>query len=340
MNKKAENDETWDVNENSALISRIDVPNQLVLENNETTKVLRSSQSFLQKPSSAWYTVISKDHWYFTRSGSEIVSLYLWMTTDFFWTQLWYWPSLILGSATIIWTFSTFYIVWIENDLNEFFLLVSHFLWIFANFWWMTGELHDFEFHQEQKVTPTHVVETRAIMTMALIWLGIYYFFLRPMRLISANIVRDIESNRQRPRLSMFFRTWRDYETIHIILWLGKDCAWCSQNLLMWYIFMVPTVLVAADFAWTSLWTVKVSAIERVNSCAVLLWVLANMIWAIGDFYYPKSVSDPFPFYHWDQQSFNSLRWTAGWILLLNMLTIFLAHVALLPCWTAVSRKV
>lgn len=319
MIKNTDLEGTTDINENTSLVGK---------KNGASTVVERLTSTYASKLNQRPFAV-------------EMICLYLWMSTDLCWTQLWYWPSLILGSVTLLWMFCTFYIVWIENDLNEFFVLVAQFLWIFANVWWMMGEMHDYEYPEQEKLTVKRAQETSLIMLMALLWLGLYYFFLRPMRLISANIVRDIENNSQRPRLSVFFRTWRDYETIHVFLWLGKDYAWCSENLIMWYIFMVPTVLVAADFAWTSLWTKKASLIEKVNSCAVLLWVIANMVWAIGDFYYPKTMNDPAHFYDYDGKSSHSLRWYVGWILLVTMSLILLTYVVILRPWVDAicSRK-
>ena len=43
-----------------------------------------------------------------------------------------------------------------------------------------------------------------------------------------------------------------------ILFWLGKDCAWNGLIPSMWIIFVLPTLIIACDFVYSSLFA-KVS---------------------------------------------------------------------------------
>lgn len=40
---------------------------------------------------------------------------------------------------------------------------------------------------------------------------------------------------------------------LSILFWLGKDCAWNGLIPSMWFIFVLPTLMIASDFAFSSL---------------------------------------------------------------------------------------
>ena len=82
----------------------------------------------------------------------------------------------------------------------------------------MTGELHDFEFNDDQQ---PRWIQTRAndgqhIMIAALIWFGLYYCVVRPFDLLvpSNETLRIYDDTGLKPRLSQLFPTWREYENI------------------------------------------------------------------------------------------------------------------------------
>jgi len=77
------------------------------------------------------------------------------------------------------------------------------------------------------------------------------------------------------------FKTVREYENAHIVLWLIKDSCWVSGTRWLGMLMILPTLLVAIDIAWKSrhdphdLWT----------NIAVCWWIVANATWMTGEFY-------------------------------------------------------
>lgn len=57
----------------------------------------------------------------------------------------------------------------------------------------------------------------------------------------------------------MNWKDWREYEHIHTLAWLGKDYAWVRVWPSLWVLCLVPTILIAIDFIWTT-WKTKVAA--------------------------------------------------------------------------------
>jgi len=56
------------------------------------------------------------------------------------------------------------------------------------------------------------------------------------------------------PHLLPPTQTWREYENIHILFWLGKDVAWINLIPAMWIVFLVPTAGIAWDMVYVTFW--------------------------------------------------------------------------------------
>lgn len=78
----------------------------------------------------------------------------------------------------------------------------------------------------------------------------------------------------------------REYENLHILLWLLKDTCW----VLLWetggIIMIVPTITVALHITWIS--RKKIS--ELFHNLAIVFWICANSVWMIGEFYFDDSL--------------------------------------------------
>ena len=130
-------------------------------------------------------------------------------------------------------------------------------------------------------------------MDAGLIWLGLYFFVLRPLKLLPPPSPESqhkyLRGHGLVPRwpVNKLVSDWRVYENLHILCWLGKDCAWNHYGVYagdgrMWIVFMIPTLLIAIDFALTSL--ARPDAIlDHTHYAATLMWVFGNMAWAIGE---------------------------------------------------------
>jgi len=178
----------------------------------------------------------------------------------------------------------------------------AQFLWLFANAWWMYAELTDWRYPHEPKILPLHQKQAGYMMLFAWVWLFLYYAVLKHMSVFAPlftssphavamcvflkkpsplcfDMMRRYNEEHLQPRVWMqcLFPTWRSYENVHIFFWLAKDCSWNHGWTLTWWIFSVPTVLIALDFAWQTA-HVKVRA-SRPCSSAVRSRVFCRADW-------------------------------------------------------------
>jgi hypothetical protein len=113
----------------------------------------------------------------------------------------------------------------------------------------------------------------------------------------------------------MLFESWKQYENVHVLLWLGKDTAWNWEWKLMWLIFSVPTVLIGLDFLHKSLFTKRLM-IDHAHYCAQFLWVFSNLVWAYGELFLPESRDEAIDFWTVSTDAKKSARWYSTWVLL------------------------
>lgn len=78
------------------------------------------------------------------------------------------------------------------------------------------------------------------------------------------------------------FKTVREYENAHILLWIIKDSCWVSGWRPLGMGMIVPTLIVALDIAWKS----RHEASEFSHNLAVCAWIMANATWMTGEFYF------------------------------------------------------
>ena len=143
---------------------------------------------------------------FFTIRGSENFHIYLWIAKDLSWTQGIYYPSLIFGISALCWCGILMKNAFKYKNYEEVYFLIPLTIWLFANFWWMEGEIvnNDDEVHQPQSGN---------IMLTGISFLILYYFILIPCKVI----VPDINSAQKyndvglTPRFSCF-TSWRHYE--------------------------------------------------------------------------------------------------------------------------------
>lgn len=78
----------------------------------------------------------------------------------------------------------------------------------------------------------------------------------------------------------------RKGENFHIVLWLAKDMCWVMDQRILGTIMIAPTLLMAIWIAWRS----REDMGEYLHSLAVVLWITANAIWMLGEFYFQDSI--------------------------------------------------
>lgn len=78
------------------------------------------------------------------------------------------------------------------------------------------------------------------------------------------------------------FKSIREYENMHITLWLLKDSCWVMNFKLAGMVMIVPTILVAIHIAWIS----RKNMADLFHNIAVCLWICANATWMTGEFFF------------------------------------------------------
>lgn len=77
------------------------------------------------------------------------------------------------------------------------------------------------------------------------------------------------------------FKNIREYENLHIALWLVKDCCWVMSFKIGGMMMIIPTLVVAIHLAWRS----RKNISDLFHNIAVCLWISANAIWMTGEFF-------------------------------------------------------
>lgn len=226
--------------------------------------------------------------WYFEIRGAESLHLYLWVLKDLSWVQDWYMAGHIFGILAILWgCFILSHAVHYRN-IKEIWTTIGQILWLFANLWWMMGEIHDDNYPSDTPIYEQRMLDARYIMLATIIWFIIYYSIIKPCKICYPTITSEAiyDNTGLTSRIPLLLRTWREYENIHIVFWLCKDYAWNILNPILWIIFVIPTLIIAFDFVFITLYQQEL-LIEHCHYIAQLLWVYANIVWAQGEIFYP-----------------------------------------------------
>ena len=290
----------------------------------------------------AW-TTVPKDKWtptwnFNTQKGLEWFHLYMWMAKDLAWAQDWYIAGMFFGTAAVLWSaFLLFQTFQIRNYIESGHY-IGQFFWLLANYWWMWGEIHDSEYPEEPKTYEDHRFQAASLMLAAFGWLVVYHAVLLPFNLLPTT-TEDALAPYADPEiephavLAPLAPTWRSYENLHVLFWLGKDTAWSNSWPIMWWPFAALTVAIAADFvATTSLYPGR--GVDHAHYVAQALWVLANLLWAFSELYYGEE--DPTPLFPADLAAAAAQpRWWCGWILVAALAVLAAAQAA----WAYVSLR-
>jgi len=78
----------------------------------------------------------------------------------------------------------------------------------------------------------------------------------------------------------------RKFENLHIACWLIKDTCWVMDIRILGIIMIFPTLFLA--FYITYKFRKLLS--ELYHNLAVCLWIMANTIWMIGEFFFDDTL--------------------------------------------------
>jgi hypothetical protein len=82
---------------------------------------------------------------------------------------------------------------------------------------------------------------------------------------------------------------FRAFENFHIVLWLIKDLCWCMLWKPVALFMIIPTFILAVYITYNS----RENRAELFHNIAVLLWIMANSTWMIGEFYFKDGLKTP-----------------------------------------------
>ena len=78
----------------------------------------------------------------------------------------------------------------------------------------------------------------------------------------------------------------RKKENFHILLWLVKDLSWVTLSKGLGILMIAPTLLLAIHITYIH----RNDKAELAHNLAVCLWISANSVWMIGEFFYEDSL--------------------------------------------------
>lgn len=141
--------------------------------------------------------------------------------------QSWWISGHIFGISAVLWSFFILAHAATERNTNELIANGCQFMWLLANTWWMIGDIHDHNFPDEEEWYPQRTKDCGNIMVAAIVILAVYYTVIKPWKLLHVDdpvATAHYDRTGLKPRwpASLLFRTWREYENVHILLWLGK----------------------------------------------------------------------------------------------------------------------
>lgn len=258
--------------------------------------------------------------YYISSRGHDNFHIYLWILKDMSWLQGWFWCGHIFGGLALAWIwFIILKSLW-NREKSQAWIGFSQFIWLLANFLWMSGELYDSQYPHRKHVYNERNALAGHLLITALSMIGVYYVVVLPYQRFFYTR-KDKEAiyhptDNLSTRCPDVFSSWTDYENVHVLFWLGKDVAWNREIPAMWVVFMIPTLLVGSDFAWKTL-VKKRLVIDHAHYAAQLFWVLSNAIWAAVELFFPNSstLDKTVGLLDFSSQAFRSGRWYASWVL-------------------------
>jgi hypothetical protein len=81
---------------------------------------------------------------------------------------------------------------------------------------------------------------------------------------------------------------FRQTENLHILLWLIKDTCWVQGLKTLGLVMIAPTIGVAVWLTIKS-YVHKSGREEFIHNLAICMWLVANSIWMIGEFFFYDS---------------------------------------------------
>jgi len=264
--------------------------------------------------------------WVVSVHGIEYMQLSLWLVKDWAWSQYWMYPAMICGVLALVTSVVLMIIAAREAVVSEAILSLGTMLWLLGNFVWMVGEFWEDDViadpEEGEAFYNKMYVASRYIQLTASIWFFLYFWVFLPLNVFweeqGSYLLTALNHNSPKPR---FFKTFRDYESLHLFLWALKDLMWVWDLPAGYVILILPTMILHLDLLW--LFASHLDQFIDFGHYGVLFfWLLANACWAFGELDREGASGDKVPDSDWDTYEWPSIpenrdlwpRYFAGWM--------------------------
>lgn len=274
----------------------------------------------------------------FNQRGSENFMTYIWIIKDLSWMQAlggWYYSGFLFGGLAMLWSVVlSMKALFITKNYHEAYLYIGQAMWLAGNYCWMSGELYSDNFVDDDALVlyADRTIIAGNILLAAFLYLLVFFLILKPFNVIpkaseESRLLYDTPGL-LKGRMKLIFKSWREYENIHLLFWCGKDLSWNTSQPITYWIFAVLTLIESIHFTYTSFFHPEM-IIDHSHFIAIFLWVLANIVWASGEFY--LKLDDPYPLFPdlSSTDAFITSRWWASWLLICALVPV----VALYMLW-------
>mmetsp|Transcript_1562 Transcript_1562/g.3274 ORF Transcript_1562/g.3274 Transcript_1562/m.3274 type:complete len:340 (+) Transcript_1562:286-1305(+) len=243
--------------------------------------------------------------------GLEAVQIYLWLLKDLVWMQ----AGFKLGYLAVVVTFPSIALIYLHQDhRTELMHSVATLLWVTGNYWWMLGENWDDHFHGgDGSVYRRHTVQAEVLLGSSFTVCLISYLMLireRSSPFSPVPLPSPKCSTSPPHRFTNLIHSFREYDNLHILFWTGKDLFWALELRSLWMMFAAATLMLATDVTWLT----RKHLIEHMHSWVLLLWIAANIVWGVGEFFEPFEDHTKAQPMGYQPSSWYNLRWFASWI--------------------------
>ena len=116
---------------------------------------------------------------YHTLRGLESFLIYTWLCKDLCWilaSPAWFFFSIVALCASGLVLLKSIH----EFSFEDVWHRIAELLWLFANFWWMSGDMHDVFYPDEPSIYDERLTEAAHVLEATMCWLCIFYFFIKP----------------------------------------------------------------------------------------------------------------------------------------------------------------
>ena len=153
--------------------------------------------------------------YYITSKGAENFHIYLWIAKDLCWALDLRDAGMTFGALALGWCCVLAVKAFREGNTEDGYFLIPTFLWLFANYWWMTAELVN---NDDDGVHAKNRVEASHIMMAGICFFVIYHAILRPLHVLKG----DRRTHKFYSDIGVvcrfsYFKTWRQYEASELL---------------------------------------------------------------------------------------------------------------------------